>query len=86
MINIWKVRNVTQKEWRETHDHRIFEDTPIHQFSDHKVGERSWRLPQSHIVDFSWSKSGFLLSASLDCTVRLWHISNDNCLCVFKHK
>ena len=41
---------------------------------------------QSHIVDFSWSKSGFLLSASLDCTVRLWHVSNDECLCVFKHK
>ena len=39
VINIWKVRNVTQKEWRETHDHRIFEDTPIHQFSDHKVGK-----------------------------------------------
>ena len=76
MINIWKVRSVTQREWRETHDHRIFEDTPIRQFNGHK----------SHIVDFAWSKSGFLLSASLDCTVRLWHISNDNCLCVFKHK
>lgn len=41
VINIWKVRSVTQREWRETHDHRIFEDTPIRQFNGHKV-ENSW--------------------------------------------
>lgn len=37
-------------------------------------------------MDFAWSKNGFLLSASLDCTVRLWHMDYESCLCVFQHK
>ena len=31
-------------------------------------------------------ESGFLISASLDCSVRLWHLNDPGCLCVFKHK
>ena len=38
------------------------------------------------MVDLAWSKSGFLLSASLDCTVRLWHLHDAACLCEFRHK
>lgn len=37
------------------------------------------------ILDISWSKNNFLLSASMDRTVRLWHHSRDDCLGVFKH-
>lgn len=36
------------------------------------------------VVDLSWSASHFLLSASVDCTVRLWHISETQCLRVFR--
>lgn len=39
----------------------------------------------SDIVDLSWSKTNFLLSASLDRTVRLWHVSKDKCLSRFRH-
>lgn len=38
-----------------------------------------------HIVDLSWSKCGFILSASLDKTVRLWHVSRSKSLRVFHH-
>ena len=38
------------------------------------------------VVDLSWSNSNFLLSASLDKTVRLWHVSQSRCLKVFWHE
>jgi WD40 repeat protein len=36
------------------------------------------------VVDLSWSPAHFLLSASVDCTVRLWHISVAECLRSFR--
>lgn len=46
---------------------------------------REFRGHSSDIVDLSWSPANFLLSASLDKTVRLWHVSKDKCLCKFQH-
>lgn len=37
------------------------------------------------ILDLSWSKNNFLLSSSMDKTVRLHHVSRAECLCAFKH-
>ncbi len=39
----------------------------------------------SDILDVSWSKNLFLLSASSDKTCRLWHIYKPECLCTFHH-
>jgi WD40 repeat protein len=49
--------------------------TPYHIFEGHVAD----------VIDLAWSKSNFLLSASVDKTVRLWHISRDDCLQVFRH-
>nr|XP_024371389.1 uncharacterized protein LOC112280292 isoform X3 [Physcomitrium patens] len=45
----------------------------------------SFRGHTDDILDLSWSQSQFLLSSSMDKTVRLWHISYDVCLRVFSH-
>uniref|UniRef100_A0A023GC56 WD repeat-containing protein 44 n=1 Tax=Amblyomma triste TaxID=251400 RepID=A0A023GC56_AMBTT len=37
------------------------------------------------LLDVSWSRNNFILSSSMDKTVRLWHISSRNCLCCFQH-
>jgi len=37
------------------------------------------------IIDLAWSKSNFLLSASTDKTVSLWHVSRDERLQFFRH-
>ena len=39
----------------------------------------------SDLLDISWSKNYFILTSSMDKTVRLWHISRKECLCVFQH-
>ncbi|TVY29856.1 putative WD repeat-containing protein [Lachnellula hyalina] len=54
----------------------VFRSKPIQEFGGH-TGD---------ILDLSWSKNNFLLSSSMDKTVRLWHISRKECLCTFKHK
>lgn len=54
----------------------VFRAKPVREFVGH-TGD---------ILDLSWSKNNFLLSSSMDKTVRLWHISRQECLCTFKHK
>ncbi|XP_019161387.1 PREDICTED: WD repeat-containing protein 44-like [Ipomoea nil] len=40
---------------------------------------------QDEVLDLSWSKSEFLLSSSMDKTVRLWNIEGQNCVKMFAH-
>lgn len=46
---------------------------------------REYEGHTSSILDVSWSKNNFLLSSSMDKTVRLYHVSRTECLCAFKH-
>ncbi|KAL5738638.1 hypothetical protein ACOSP7_031399 [Xanthoceras sorbifolium] len=50
-------------------------EKPLHEFYGHS-GE---------ILDLSWSTNNYLLSSSVDKTVRLWQVGNDLCIRVFSH-
>ena len=56
--------------------------------SEYIIYQRPYRVYCGHkldIIDLSWSTSHFLLSASIDSTVRLWHVARNKCLRVFRH-
>ena len=53
----------------------VFEPRPTQVYTGH----------HSAITDLCWSSSEMLLSASLDCTVRLWHPKHSHCLSIFQH-
>lgn len=59
----------------EDKSHQVFMDRPFCQYSGHT----------SDLLDVSWSKNYFILTSSMDKTVRLWHISRRECLCCFQH-
>ncbi|KAG9246512.1 WD40-repeat-containing domain protein [Calycina marina] len=87
-VRIWAV--ISTPEERQEHEHEedtrsgggerlsapVFRSKPVREFLGH-TGD---------ILDLSWSKNNFLLSSSMDKTVRLWHMSRQECLCTFKHK
>lgn len=56
-------------------DSTIFSPVPYQVFEGH----------EGDVVDVSWSKNDFLLSSSIDQTVRLWHHSRKDCLGIFTH-
>mmetsp|Transcript_43042 Transcript_43042/g.168490 ORF Transcript_43042/g.168490 Transcript_43042/m.168490 type:complete len:379 (-) Transcript_43042:2649-3785(-) len=53
----------------------FFETNPVRVFEGHT----------KPVVDLDWSQANFLLTASMDTTVRLWHSARGECLRIFKH-
>ncbi|KZF26667.1 WD40 repeat-like protein [Xylona heveae TC161] len=91
VVRVWAV--ISTQEEREAHENEedatadhtgedairldapVFKRNPIRVYKGHT----------STVLDLSWSKNNFLLSSSMDKTVRLWHVSRAECLCCFKH-
>lgn len=88
-VRVWAV--ISSTEDRETHEAEEEEkshDQPGIRLNAPVLKTKPLREYQGHtssVLDLSWSKNNFLLSSSMDKTVRLWHISRGECLCAFKH-
>jgi len=74
-VKIWKMRRIMSRGAKEGEPFRPFLDFPEQRLSGHS-GE---------VMSLSWSKSNYLLSASKDRTVRLWHASSDKEMRCFTH-
>lgn len=76
LIKIWSLLRVDPES--TTNPPRlaaIFETEPIQILAGHTA----------EILDCAWSTNNFLLSASMDKTVRLWHHSRPDALGIFQH-
>ncbi|KAI8981944.1 WD40-repeat-containing domain protein [Mycotypha africana] len=84
IIHIWKVlRDMEKKDNIDVSEDISSYEPSIKVFHEKPV--RTYKGHTADILDLSWSKNNFLVSASMDKTVRLWHVSQTVCLCVFKH-
>lgn len=74
----------------------VFASKPVREFKGHEadVLDLSWSkvrlLPLSAVCLCRAhapmpAQNNFLLSSSMDKTVRLWHVSRNECLCAFQH-
>ncbi|XP_066343295.1 uncharacterized protein [Miscanthus floridulus] len=58
---------------------------PEHVFALSEKPIRTFMGHSEDVLDLCWSKSQYLLSSSMDKTVKLWHISSTSCLKTFSH-
>ncbi|KAF2659703.1 WD40 repeat-like protein [Lophiostoma macrostomum CBS 122681] len=90
IVRVWAV--ISTPEERTNHEREEDEpnttagagmhlSAPVFQQNPH----REYHGHTATILDLSWSKNNFLLSSSMDKTVRLWHVSRSENLCTFKH-
>ncbi|CAH2352163.1 hypothetical protein CLIB1423_06S00188 [[Candida] railenensis] len=61
---------------------RLFPNAPVF----HQEPVRIFRGHSHNILSLDWSKNNFLISGSMDRTVRLWHIDKYECLQTFPHE
>ncbi|KAI1349826.1 WD40-repeat-containing domain protein [Xylaria sp. FL0043] len=88
VLRVWAV--IATEEDRRTYDEEENADTEKEERLSAPVflskPAREFKGHEGDILDISWSKNNFLLSSSMDKTVRLWHMSRRECLCTFKHR
>lgn len=82
-LKVWRV--ISTKEDRESPEDENEQDIKLNAPVFKQELVREYEGHTSAILDLSWSKNNFLLSSSMDKTVRLYHISRPECLCAFKH-
>lgn len=83
VLRVWKVctrpQNSPYEDYFGFKGHKmyapVFEEQPACEFRGH----------EGDILDLSWSKNNFLISSSMDKTVRLWHPDREEEIASFPH-
>ena len=71
VVKVWK----TLKKSKRRGD-TLFADNPVRSYKGHR----------GDILDLCWSHTDWLLSSSMDKTVRLWYTTMEECLRIFTHQ
>ncbi|GAB1214476.1 hypothetical protein ATERTT37_003639 [Aspergillus terreus] len=85
-VRVWAV--ISSPEDRNETEPEGHDDDALPQLKAPVLKQKPIQVYEGHtgsILDLSWSKNNFLLSSSMDKTVRLWHVTRPECLCCFKH-
>lgn len=77
VVRVWKVlSSAEERAGQEGGVMAVFEAAPLVE----------WRSHEADVLDMCWSKnSNFLLTSSMDSSVRLFHVDRAECLCAFQH-
>lgn len=100
LIKVWKVISSPLDRLDQMHNtvSEIYENTEQDGADEQQTAkvtyasifqDKPFRIYQGHshdILSLDWSKNNFLLSSSIDKTVKLWNINETECLRTFKHK
>lgn len=88
-LRVWEIISQAEDRENEERDSGNGDDESQHVRLNAPVFKqklvREYDGHTASILDLSWSKNNFLLSSSMDKTVRLYHVSRAECLCAFKH-
>ena len=82
------IANMKEREQHEKEDEPLGSGSAGERLSAPVFRSKPLKELRGHtadILDLSWSKNNFLLSSSMDKTVKLWHVSRDEVLCSFIH-
>ncbi|KAG2735151.1 hypothetical protein G9P44_001365 [Scheffersomyces stipitis] len=97
VIKVWKVissplgrleyknaesERVQTKKKKTNRDDVIYESAPVF----HRKPIRVFKGHSKSVLSLDWSKNNFLISGSMDRTVKLWHVDRDECLQTFQHE
>ncbi|PIA15724.1 WD40 repeat-like protein, partial [Coemansia reversa NRRL 1564] len=89
VVRIWRVAPFARAQAHEKQQ-QLDARAQLHPMHAYELLEpvpfRSYVGHGADVLALSWSKNGFLLSASMDRTVRLWHPHRPECLCTFRHR
>ena len=71
VVRVWKSLGTTARRGE-----KLFEENPIQEYAGHR----------GDILELCWSHTDWLLSSSMDKTVRLWYTTMSECLRIFTHQ
>eukprot|EP00742_Colponemidia_sp_Colp-10_P003023 GILJ01003225.1.p1 GENE.GILJ01003225.1~~GILJ01003225.1.p1 ORF type:complete len:671 (-),score=104.71 GILJ01003225.1:74-2086(-) len=85
VVRVWQVNENVQSTVERRTSYSNAEESPREILVFNPIPYREYKGHKGDVIGLAWSKSSFLLSASMDTTVRLWHVTRGEQLSLFQH-